>query len=54
MTGNHDYLLHVVSESLKSYEQFIRKQLTRLPNIASIESSFAFGQVKTKTKLPAR
>ncbi|MFA0160482.1 Lrp/AsnC family transcriptional regulator [Vibrio splendidus] len=54
MTGNHDYLLHVVSESLKSYEQFIRKQLTRLPNIASIESSFAFGQVKTKTKLPMR
>jgi len=54
MTGNHDYLLHVVSESLKSYEQFIRKQLTRLPNIASIESSFAFGQVKTKTKLPVR
>ncbi|MFS1429525.1 Lrp/AsnC family transcriptional regulator, partial [Vibrio splendidus] len=29
-------------------------QLTRLPNIASIESSFAFGQVKTKTKLPVR
>ncbi|USD68252.1 Lrp/AsnC family transcriptional regulator [Vibrio sp. SCSIO 43136] len=54
MTGNHDYLLHVVSESLKSYEQFIRKQLTRLPNIASIESSFAFGQVKAKTKLPVR
>ncbi len=54
MTGNHDYLLHVVSESLKSYEQFIRKQLTRLPNIASIESSFAFGQVKSKTKLPVR
>ncbi|EAS66172.1 Lrp/AsnC family transcriptional regulator [Photobacterium angustum] len=54
MTGNHDYLLHVVSESLKSYELFIRKQLTRLPNFASIESSFAFGQVKTKTKLPVR
>ncbi|MGR5177396.1 Lrp/AsnC family transcriptional regulator [Vibrio parahaemolyticus] len=54
MTGNHDYLLHVVSESLKSYEQFIRKELTRLPNIASIESSFAFGQVKRKTKLPVR
>ncbi len=54
MTGNHDYLLHVVSESLKSYEQFIRKQLTRLPNIASIESSFCLGQVNTKTKLPVR
>lgn len=52
MTGNHDYLLHVVSESLKTYEQFIRRQLTPLDNIASIESSFAFGQVKRKTKLP--
>lgn len=52
MTGNHDYLLHVVSESLKTYEQFIRRQLTPLANIASIESSFAFGQVKRKTKLP--
>ncbi|MGR5093892.1 Lrp/AsnC family transcriptional regulator [Vibrio maritimus] len=52
MTGNHDYLLHVVSESLKTYEQFIRRQLTPLTNIASIESSFAFGQVKRKTKLP--
>ncbi|WP_234497310.1 Lrp/AsnC family transcriptional regulator [Vibrio maritimus] len=52
MTGNHDYLLHVVSESLKTYEQFIRRQLTPLSNIASIESSFAFGQVKRKTKLP--
>ncbi|WP_112479504.1 Lrp/AsnC family transcriptional regulator [Vibrio variabilis] len=52
MTGNHDYLLHVVSGSLKTYEQFIRRQLTPLPNIASIESSFAFGQVKRKTKLP--
>lgn len=52
MTGNHDYLLHVVSESLKTYEQFIRRQLTPLDNIASIESSFAFGQVKRKIKLP--
>ncbi|MDD1779662.1 Lrp/AsnC family transcriptional regulator [Enterovibrio sp. ZSDZ35] len=52
MTGTHDYLLHVVSESLKTYERFIRRELTRLPNIAAIESSFAFGQVKKRTKLP--
>ncbi|SKA74711.1 Lrp/AsnC family transcriptional regulator [Enterovibrio nigricans] len=52
MTGTHDYLLHVVSESLKTYERFIRRELTRLPNIAAIESSFAFGQVKRRTKLP--
>ncbi len=52
MTGSHDYLLRVVSESLKSYERFIRRDLTRLPNIAAIESSFAFGQVKRQTRLP--
>ncbi|MBV7296604.1 Lrp/AsnC family transcriptional regulator [Enterovibrio paralichthyis] len=52
MTGSHDYLLRVVSESLKSYERFIRRELTRLPNIAAIESSFAFGQVKRQTRLP--
>ncbi|CZF82074.1 Leucine-responsive regulatory protein [Grimontia celer] len=52
MTGTHDYLLHVVSESLKTYERFIRRELTRLPNIAAIESSFAFGQVKKRSRLP--
>ncbi|MFD2178150.1 Lrp/AsnC family transcriptional regulator [Veronia pacifica] len=54
MTGTHDYLLRVVSESLKSYEHFIRKQLTQLKNLAAIESSFAFGQVKKQTTLPIK
>ena len=52
MTGSHDYLLRVVCESLKSYERLVRSTLTKLPNIASIESSFAFGQVKRKSTLP--
>ena len=42
MTGTHDYLLRVVCESLKSYEHLVRHTLTKLPNISSIESSFAF------------
>ena len=52
MTGSHDYLLRVVCKSLQSYEHLIRHTLTNLPNIASIESSFAFGQVKRKSTLP--
>jgi DNA-binding Lrp family transcriptional regulator len=52
MTGNRDYLLRVVSDSLKSYERFIREVLTRLPGIASIESSFAFRPVKKGAVLP--
>jgi Lrp/AsnC family leucine-responsive transcriptional regulator len=52
MTGSRDYLLHVVSHSLKTYEQFVREQLTRIPGIASIETSFAFGQVKRRGVFP--
>src|SRR5690606_3857296 len=52
MTGNRDYLLRVVSDSLQSYERFLRDRLTRLPGIASIESSFAFRPVKKGAVLP--
>jgi len=53
MTGSRDYLLHVVSQSLKTYEQFVREQLTRIPGIASVETSFAFGRVKRINLYPA-
>ena len=52
MTGSRDYLLRVVSRSLESYERFIRERLTRIEGIASIESSFAFNQVKKNPRLP--
>lgn len=53
MTGSRDYLLHVVSQSLKTYEQFVRGQLTQIPGIASVETSFAFGRVKRINLYPA-
>lgn len=52
MTGSRDYLLRVVSGSLKSYERFVREVLSALPGIASIESSFAFSQLKQRPVLP--
>lgn len=52
MTGNRDYLLHVVSESLETYEKFIRETLTKLPGIGSIDSAFAYGRVKSKRVYP--
>jgi len=52
MTGTRDYLLRVVSDSLKSYEIFVREVLSALPGIASIESSFAFSQLKQQPALP--
>jgi Lrp/AsnC family transcriptional regulator, leucine-responsive regulatory protein len=52
MTGSADYLLRVVVESLKDYEDFIRTQLHRVPWVASIDTSFAYGQVKRSTVFP--
>jgi len=53
MTGSRDYLLRVASDSLKSYERFVREVLAALPGVASIESSFAFSQLKKSATLPA-
>lgn len=46
MTGDSDYLLRVVAKDLQAYESFIRKKIHRVPSVASIDSSFAFGIVK--------
>jgi len=53
VSGRQDYVLRVVSESLKTYEQFIRHELTNIKEVSTVESIFAFGQVKQHSKLPA-
>lgn len=52
MTGPRDYLLRVVVADLAAYEAFLKAKLTKLNGIASIESSFALGQVKYTNLLP--
>jgi len=52
MTGDTDYLLRVVIESLEAYETFIRERIHPIPSIASINTSFAYGVVKQSRCLP--
>jgi len=52
MSGSSDYLLQVLSPSLKDYESFIRDKLSRTPGIGTLETHFAFGQVKRSTVFP--
>ena len=54
VTGNRDYLLRVVAKNLKTYEKFMREDLTKIIGIASIETNFALGSVKTKQPLPTK
>ncbi len=52
MTGRYDYLLKVVVKDLHDYEHFVRKHLHAIGNIASIDTSFAYGTVKVSRTLP--
>ena len=52
MKGQRDYLMRVVVADLPAYERFLKEKLTRLTCVASIESSFALGQVKHTHVLP--
>jgi len=52
MTGASDYLLHVVSNGLKSYERFVKETLATIPGISTIESAFTFGVVKRRSSFP--
>ena len=52
MTGRSDYLLRVIASDLDDYERFVRRELQRVPGIASIDTSFAYGSVKHAQVLP--
>ncbi len=52
MTGGADYELRVVARSLDDYEHLVRETIQKLPGIASIETSFAYGVVKKSRILP--
>ncbi|MBK8186121.1 MAG: Lrp/AsnC family transcriptional regulator [Cellvibrio sp.] len=51
-SGDKDYVLRVVVESVEHYERLMKTQLINLPNLGSINSAFALKQVKYTTQLP--
>lgn len=52
MTGDSDYLIRVAVPDIAALERFILEQLTPIPGIEKIRSSFALKQVRYKTALP--
>lgn len=52
MTGDSDYLLRVVASDVAAFRRFLMDDLTRIPGVANIRSSFALNQVKYLTALP--
>ena len=54
MTGDSDYLIRVAIADMSALEKFILEQLTPIPGVEKIRSSFALKQVRYKTALPLK
>lgn len=51
-SGDKDYVLRVVIESVGHYEKLLKSTLVHLPNVASVNSTFALKRIKYTTLLP--
>ncbi len=49
ITGNYDYLLKVVVEDMKAYQQFLTQKLAVIEHIAQVHSNFVMTDVKYST-----
>ena len=54
MTGDSDYLIRVAIADMEALEKFILEQLSPIPGVEKIRSSFALKQVRYKTALPLK
>nr|WP_186357342.1 Lrp/AsnC family transcriptional regulator [Pseudomonas veronii] len=52
VSGESDFLLHVMVPDLRGYERFLTTILLKLPGVSDIRSSFAIQTVKSTAPLP--
>jgi len=50
--GNVDFLLRIVTEDIKAYEQFFFEKLSQLPGIQEVNSSIVLSDIKHTNVLP--
>lgn len=52
MTGDYDFLLHVVARDTADYERLHRDVLTALPGVSRLRSSFSLRPLRATSTLP--
>jgi Lrp/AsnC family transcriptional regulator len=52
LLGQVDFLLRIVAEDIKAYEQFFFEKLSQLPGIQEVTSSIVLSDIKHSTALP--
>ncbi|UKJ05829.1 Lrp/AsnC family transcriptional regulator [Solitalea lacus] len=51
LAGNHDYLLKIAVRDVNDYHAFVLTRLSKIPNIANLQSSFVLKEIKHETAL---
>ncbi len=52
LTGDMDYLLHVIADDLEHFSRFLLDRLLKQDGVTSVKSSFVLQPVKDTTALP--
>ena len=52
VTGDYDYLLRLIAQSVLDYEQTIKNHLVSLPHVASVSTTLTLKEVKNTTDIP--
>lgn len=52
MSGEYDFLLKVMVKDLDDYHDFYSKQLSQVPRVSYVNTSFVLNEVKRSTVLP--
>jgi Lrp/AsnC family transcriptional regulator len=52
LMGDIDFLIMVITKDLDAYHQLLRKEISRLPGVAGIDSRLVIEETKSTTDLP--
>lgn len=52
LSGDHDYVLHVIAKSVRDYEETVKTAIVELPNVQSISTCFTLKTVKDSRAIP--
>jgi DNA-binding Lrp family transcriptional regulator len=52
MSGDSDYVLRCVAANLTAFQQFITRELTAAPNVATVKTSLAIRRAKREAGVP--
>jgi DNA-binding Lrp family transcriptional regulator len=52
MTGDKDYLLHVMVADIEAFDRFLRRDLIIMPGVERVNTSFALKAIKKTSALP--